>query len=229
MRDYYEADYDEYYDYGYFDEYEPEECDDYEYEESRFCKRCGYPVRRDEEPVFDDFEENMWADIPGHPNHQVNMDGQIRHKRKKNILKPHVDKDGYYRMSLGSTDNVPVHRVVCRTFYGEPENDKMQVNHIDCNRCNNNVMNLEWVTPSQNIKWGVTRGNVDPYKGLRRAAEINPKPVRIVETGQVFRSVKDCAEYLGVNPNGVSRVLVGSRKGQRLHGYHLEFVREEEM
>lgn len=171
----------------------------------------------------------MWYDIPGHPNHQVNLRGEIRHKRKKNILKPHIDKDGYYRMSLGSVDNVPIHRVACLAFYGVPEDANMQVNHIDCDRRNNHFLNLEWVTPSENIQWGCIKGNIDPMKATIRAAEVNPRPVRIVETGQVFRSVKDCAEYLGVKPTNISRVLVGERKGQKIHGYHIEYVREEEM
>jgi hypothetical protein len=103
----------------------------------------------------------------------------------------------------------------------------MQVNHIDCDRQNNHFMNLEWVTPSENIKWGVHKGNINPIKGSIRAAEINPKPVRIVETGETFDSVKRCAEYFDVKPTNVSRVLVGERKGQRFHGYHLEFVNKE--
>ena len=37
-------------------------------------------------------------------------------------------------------------------------------------------------------------------------------------------SIKECAEYLGINPNRVSRCLVGERKGQKLHGYSIEFV-----
>ena len=227
--------FDEYYDdYEYYDEldfdppyhYEHDSCcgcDD----EDRFAERFGHYYNT--EPEYDDTEENMWADIPGHPNHQINIYGQVRHKRKKNILKPVLDKDGYYRMSLGNIDNVPIHRIMCKTFYGEPSGNKNQVNHKDCNRQNNYILNLEWCTPSENIKWGVKHGNIDPMKGLLKAAQINPKPVRIVETGQVFHSVKDCAEYLGTHPNRVSRVLVGERRGQRLHGYHIEFVEKEDM
>lgn len=186
---------------------------------------------RREYNMYDDDDENLglWYDIPFHPNHQVSLRGDVRHKYKKNILKPISDKDGYYRMSLGNVNNVPVHRVACMAFYGIPDDTNMQVNHIDCDRTNNHFCNLEWATASENISWGVHKGNIDPYKGLRRAAEVNPKPVRIVETGQVFRSVKDCAEYLGTRPTNISRVLVGERRGQRIHGYHIEYVDKEDM
>lgn len=177
--------------------------------------------------TIDNLDYARWYPLPGHPNHEGSLSGEIRHKRKKNILKPHLDKDGYQVMSLGSVNNVKVHRVLCEAFYGPSPEGKNQVNHIDGNRSNNHFMNLEWVDGSENIKWGVHLGNINPMKGLERAAKVNPKPVRIVETGQIFNSVKECAEYFNVRPTNVSRVLIGNRKGQKFHGYHLEFVKKE--
>lgn len=71
------------------------------------------------------------------------------------------------------------------------------------------------------------KGNNNPIEATKIAAEVNSKPVRIVETGMIFPSVKTCAEHLGVKPTNVSRCLVGERKGQKLHGYHLEFAEKE--
>ena len=174
-------------------------------------------------------DEACWYDLPGYPNHQGSLRGEIRHKRKKNILKPHIDKDGYQVLSLGNVDNVKVHRVLCEAFYGAPPEGRDQVNHIDCNRQNNHFMNLEWVSPSENIRWGVAKGNIKPEKASIRAAEVNPKQVRIVETGQTFNSVKECGEYFGVDSRMISRVLAGERKGQKFHGCHLEFIKKEAM
>lgn len=174
-----------------------------------------------------DHDDAAWYNIPGHPNHQVSLRGHVRHKKKHNILKPHIDKDGYYRMSLGSVNNVPIHRIACLAIYGEPPEGKTQVNHRDSNRENNHFLNLEWATPSENIKHGVDHGDIDPMKGLKKAVEANLKSVRIVETGETFESVKKCAEHFGVNPNRISRVLTGSRKGQRLHGCHFEYAEKE--
>lgn len=165
-----------------------------------------------------------WRDFDRFPNHQFSNEGRIRHKNKLNILRPHIDKDGYEVVSLGNVDNVKIHRVICEVFHGSPDAGRYQVNHIDCNRSNNRADNLEWVSPSENIKWGVDHGYVNPSNGLKKAVETNRTPVRIVELDREFPSVKDCAEFLGINPNRIPRVLKGERKGQLLHGYHLEYV-----
>ena len=171
-----------------------------------------------------DHENEIWLNLEDFPKHQVSSHGRIRNKRNGYILKPFADRYGYLRLSIGNTDNVYIHKLVCKTFYGDPEEPNMQVNHIDSNRKNNHVLNLEWDTPSRNIRWGVLHGNIDPHKGPRRAAEVNPKAVRIVDLDKTFGSVKECAEYLGVAPTNVSRVLRGERRGQRLHGHILEYA-----
>lgn len=166
----------------------------------------------------------VWIDTNRFPHYEVSTYGRIRNKRSGHILKPQVDRDGYLKVSIGNSDNISVHRLVCESFYGPPVNNRMQVNHIDGNRQNNHVTNLEWCTPSENIKWGIMHGNINPEVGLRVAREINMKPVRITELNKIFSSVKDCADFLGVKPTNVSRCLVGVRKGQKLHGYTIEFA-----
>lgn len=170
---------------------------------------------------YDDVE---WLDIPDYERWQASIYGTVRNKKTKHVLKPVIDKDGYERVSLGNRDNLVVHRLICSTFYGKPKGKRNQVNHIDCNRSNNRPINLQWVTPQENIAYGYHHGNVDPLKGMRVAREVNKKPVRIVETGQVFDSLKSCAEYFGVPLTNIARVITGCRKGQRFHGYHLEHV-----
>jgi hypothetical protein len=174
-------------------------------------------------------DNEFWLDNPRYndhvfKNHQVSSQGRIRNKKRLNVLKPIIDKDGYERLSIGSVDNVLVHKVVCETFAGSAPHKGMEVNHIDADRTNNHCLNLEWVTSSENTKWGVHKGNINPIKASIAAIEVNKTPVRIVELDMIFESVKDCAEYLGVHPNRIPRVLKGERKGQLLHGYHLEYV-----
>lgn len=169
-----------------------------------------------------------WINIPSYPNYQASIDGRIRNAQTGHVLKPFADRYGYLRLSLGNTDNVYVHRLIAETFYGYPNGERTHVNHIDADRQNNHVFNLEYCTPRENVKWGVVKGNVNPFVGLARAKEVNQRPVRVPEINKEFNSIKECAEFLGVKPTNLSRCLTGSRRGQKLHGYHIEFTEVED-
>ena len=66
-----------------------------------------------------------------------------------------IDKDGYDRVRLtlsnGKRRNFPVHRLVLTNFNPVSNMENLQVNHIDGNKHNNNLENLEWCTCKENI------------------------------------------------------------------------------
>ena len=77
--------------------------------------------------------------------------------RKGKQLRPSIDKYGYERVVLtkdGIRKTYSVHKLVALAFIPNPEN-KTTINHIDGNKRNNNVSNLEWATEkeNQNHKW----------------------------------------------------------------------------
>lgn len=70
------------------------------------------------------------------------------------ILKGWIDASGYLMVGLYKNNSrkvVKVHRIVAKYFIPNPEN-KREVNHIDRDKLNNCVTNLEWVTPKENMK-----------------------------------------------------------------------------
>lgn len=78
--------------------------------------------------------------------------GNFIRKRKEKILSPAPDKDGYLRVVLckdGILKNFFVHRLVISAFKPNLSNFP-EVNHIDGNKLNNCVDNLEWCSPSHN-------------------------------------------------------------------------------
>ena len=100
--------------------------------------------------------------------------GNTKQIRRETIKHQWMNDDGYMICKLskdGRNKNVAVHRLVALAFLDNPEN-KAEVNHIDGNRSNNDVANLEWVTRAENIQDTITRGTHVSLRDLH--GENNP-------------------------------------------------------
>lgn len=109
--------------------------------------------------------EEIWKDIPNYDGlYQASNLGRIKSIERmrfdnhnlleEKILKPAIQENGYCRIGLQKNNkrkSYQVHRLVALTFIPNLEN-KRTVNHIDGNKLNNNVNNLEWATDSENLK-----------------------------------------------------------------------------
>lgn len=159
-------------------------------------------------------EKEVWKDIDGFDGYQISNFGNVRSFRdyhNKLVKKPHelkllIRKD-YYYVDLYTIDKKnykkSVHRLVAEAFLEPPENKEMVVNHIDGNKLNNKSWNLEWVTPKENSRLASINGL---YK---------TRPVEIIETGEKFESIRDCAKALGCDPSDISHVLSGYSKSYK--------------
>lgn len=81
--------------------------------------------------------------------------------RRMGLLKQYDNGIGYKKVNLykdGKRHRKYVHRLVAEAFIPNPENKEI-VNHIDCNRENNTVSNLEWLSQSENIQYVVKCGH----------------------------------------------------------------------
>ena len=106
--------------------------------------------------------KEQWKIINSYPDYQVSTSGRVNSMKHINckILKQFKNKGGYYHIGLcenGMRKNIDVHRLVAQTFIPNIDN-KPQVNHIDGNKLNNRVDNLEWVTKSENEKHAFKTG-----------------------------------------------------------------------
>lgn len=103
-----------------------------------------------------DTGKESWKIIDDFPEYEVSSLGNIRRVGVSTNMKFYVQK-GYYKVELyrdGKGYKQRVHRLVAKAFVPNPEN-KPQVNHIDFNRKNNSVGNLEWVTNLENATHAV--------------------------------------------------------------------------
>ena len=110
-----------------------------------------------------------WIKIKDYENYEINELGHVRRNGK--IRKSFISNNGYLIIQLckdGKIKHFLIHRLIAQTFVKNPEN-KQYVNHIDGNRQNNLIENLEWVTKSENIlhAYHITKNRIisPPMKG----------------------------------------------------------------
>jgi len=163
----------------------------------------------------------MWKDIKGFENYEVSTEGQVRNKTTGRILKPYDNGRGYLEVSLsvnGKRAAKTVHRLVAKSFIPNPEN-KPEVNHIDEDKTNNGVKNLEWMTSKENANYGTRtdrmKNNPEWCKSLQRLIESKSKPIYVLYpegTDEYYPSATIAARELGLHQGNMSSVLKGRRK-----------------
>ena len=97
-----------------------------------------------------------WKCILGFEQYSVSTYGNIRNNATNKVLKPRIRKDGYLQVSVKpdgqkSNKTFRIHREVANAFIDNTDN-LPHVNHIDGNKQNNKVPNLEWSSISDNMK-----------------------------------------------------------------------------
>lgn len=162
----------------------------------------------------------IWEQIERYPEYEASTRGHIYSIKSGVILKPFLTNSGYLQVKLwhdGRHVHEYIHRLVAETFLHN-YNGSLQVNHIDGDKLNNCVDNLEWVTHKENIRHAIDSGLFTPYKLPPHPHE--GKRVKIVETGEVFESLTECANYIGGFKTAISACLLGKVKTHK--GYHFE-------
>ena len=97
-----------------------------------------------------------WKIINNFSNYEISTEGRVRNLKTQYILKGRESKSGYLQVFIkndidGDFKNQYIHRLVAIHFIENP-NNKKEVNHIDGNKLNNTLENLEWCTSSENQK-----------------------------------------------------------------------------
>lgn len=155
--------------------------------------------------------------------YEVREDGTIYSHSRKRLLKPCVDRDGYHRVCLmtddGKRKGMAVHRMVALTYLTD-YSEELTVDHINNDKSDNSVSNLQMVTVAQNI----SKAHKD---GIHRPSSIKrSKPLYAFKDGigAWFPSINEAANSLGLDPRNMSQVLNGRCKHHR--GYTFRFAKQ---
>lgn len=183
-------------------------------------------------PDFDWYEVSNLGNVRSVDREFVNSIGRKCFLKGCNI-KPTISK-GYYRLGIsknGVKKMVNVHRLVALAFI--PTKDiSLTINHINGNKLDNRVENLEWCTNRENLKHAYLN-NINGYveksnEKIRKINEVNSyKRVEVISpNGKIFNfnSTKEASEYFGIKLSTISDAL--AKNQNRAFGYTFKGYKE---
>lgn len=145
------------------------------------------------------FTEEIWKDLIYQgvnygERFKISNTGKIKNKKTDNILKLNVGKTGYYQVnvSLGNRKSkklFKLHKALAETFIPNPDSLPF-VNHIDGNKLNNSLDNLEWCTHRYNVIHAFEHNLIDvsKFRGYNNAyAKFSEEDVRYIRNNYIPR------------------------------------------
>ena len=181
--------------------------------------------------------------IDGFPNHVITTDGRIivlsyedlnGRVRKTKEVKQHLNNDGYPSVKIthkGNKRTTRVHRLVAETFIPNPKNSET-VNHIDGDKTNNHVSNLEWATRDEQMQHAYKLGLKKSNTVMKLMAKVsNSKPVKCVkkETNETlyFLSARDCSKEMGYSERWCDKII--ATQDGKTRKFDLSYVTMDEL
>ena len=167
----------------------------------------------------------VWKDVVGYEGlYKVSNCGRVWSCRRNKLRKQQITK-GYKMVNLkvdGKSKVFSVHRLVALAFIENP-NNKREVNHIDENKTNNHISNLEWVTSKENSNWGNRNKKIsefvtaNPVKKTRNGKVVSSRKIKQIDmiTGEVIRvydSVTEASKINGYHQGNISSCCTGKSK-----------------
>lgn len=138
-----------------------------------------------------------------------------RWRNQPRVMSPGLKQNGYLKVSIGpkyESENRYIHRLVLQHF-GPPAGGKTDVNHIDGNKLNNRIENLEWATRSENMQHAMRTGLWTSLGARNPMAKITPDDVRAIRLlySPHKRNAREVAERFSISPASVTGIYRGDR------------------
>ena len=164
-------------------------------------------------------ENEIWRLIPNCSNYFISNLGRVYLKNNKypnGKLKENEDfpkdKDGYYRINYRTNDGKytfePVHRVVAKVFLENNDENKTQVNHIDANRLNNKVSNLEWCTPKENVYHSYQYGKRKKCLEVPKISKLTAYQISQIPVLRQYYSLKKISDLYNISYTSIKNIVI---------------------
>lgn len=163
--------------------------------------------------------QEMWRDVAEFPNYEVSNIARVRNKETGLIRLPSLGKRGYPVLSFkkdGKTFVRTLHRVFALAWIPNPEN-KREINHINGDKCDCSLYNLEWTTPSENMTHARKTGlhNSDGDKAVWQLKD--------GEVIAIYKSCSEAARVTGFNRSNISSCARGNTRLKTYKGYEWKY------
>lgn len=164
--------------------------------------------------------EEIWVTIEEFPQYEISNTAKVRHKTKKKERKLSIGKRGYPVISFrkdGKQYLRTLHILFARAFIPNPEN-KLEVNHIDGDKCNCTLNNLEWVSSKEN-------NNHARETGLHTSD--GDKQIGQYKDGQliaVYKSASEASRITGFNRGNICSCARGNTKLKTTKEYEWKYL-----
>lgn len=160
-----------------------------------------------------------WKIIDEFPKYSISNKGRVMRNETGYIKKNTLSKTGYYVVGFsdnGKTRVRLVHRLIANAFIEVDDPMKDCVNHIDGDKTNNSILNLEWVTKAENNRHAIEIGLYNANK---------PIFSENVETGEIefYFSAREAERKTGVDYRQISDTCLGKQK--TAHGFRWGFIK----
>lgn len=165
----------------------------------------------------------IWKDIKDYEGYyQISSEGNVRNVKTQQILKGDTNNLGYRRVTLYTPirKRFFIHRLVALHFC-EGYSEKLVVNHKDGNKQNNNYLNLEWVTHSENDlhAYNMNLRKPHPCTFKHRIISYNLKTNAVIKN---YENTQECCDDLNVARTNVYNCCNGKQKSCRGVGLKYE-------
>lgn len=154
-------------------------------------------------------EVETFVKIEGFEKYEVSNLGKVRNIKSGRILKPSLGNNGYLIHQLSEHSKrktLLLHRIIATAFIDNP-GKKPQINHIDENKLNNDLSNLEWCTEKENIIHGT--------RTKRVAEKLSKKVIQLDLNDNIlneFESMVQAEQETGVSTGNISSCCSGKTK-----------------